>query len=105
MDMENCKKQIQDAFDKEANRERLILCCSCFNMEKKARQAFSLLFPNEISPNVIKGRDRIYKFSLEKNSPHIKAISKLSGKFAYYVELEDGKVVKEYNLVTGARTA
>ena len=85
--------------------ERFILVCSCHNMGKRASETFSMLFPKEKLPQIIKGRDRIYKFSLEKNSPHIKALSKLSGKFAYYVELEDGKVVKEYNLVTGARTA
>ena len=105
MDMENCKKILQDAFDKEANRKRLILCCSCFNMEKKARQAFSLLFPDEVSPDVIKGKDRLYKFAKEINNEHILAISKLSGRFAYYVELEDNKIVKEYDLVRGSRIA
>ena len=105
MDMENCKKILQDAFDKEVNRKRLILCCSCFNMEKKAKEAFSLLFPDEISPDVIKGKDRLYKFSKEINNDHILAISKLSGRFAYYVELEDNKIVKEYDLVRGGRIA
>ena len=105
MNTENMKKQIQDAFDREANKKRLILCCSCFNMEKKAREAFSLLFPDEISPDVIKGKDRLYKFAKEINNDHILAISKLSGRFAYYVELEDNKIVKEYNLITGRRIA
>lgn len=85
---------------------KYILICSCFNMEKKAREAFSLLFPNEVSPTVINGKDRIYKLSLELNNEHIKAISKLSGRFAYYVELdESNKIVKEYNLTTGQRIA
>lgn len=85
---------------------KCILVCTCFNMEKKAREAFSLLFPNEVSPEVIKGRDRISKFAAETKNDHIKALSKLTGRFAYYVELdEDNNIVEEYNLVTGQRIA
>lgn len=83
--------------------EKFILVCSCFNMSKKASEAFSVLFPNELLPTVIKGRDRIYKLSLGKKSPHIKAISRLSGKFAFYIKIEDNKVIEEYNLLTGKR--
>lgn len=89
----------------ESNKKCLILCCSCFNQEKKAREAFSLLFPDEVSPDVIKGRDRLYKFAKEINNDHILAISKLSGRFAYYVELKDNKIVKEYDLIRGSRIA
>ena len=105
MNMDEVKKQISDAFDREAGIQKLILCCSCFNMEKKAREAFSLLFPDEVSPDVIKGKDRLYKFAKEINNDHILAISKLSGRFAYYVELEDNKIAKEYDLVRGGRIA
>ena len=82
-----------------------ILICSCFNMTNKASEAFVTLFPNEVLPDIIKGKDKIYKFSQTINNDHIQAISKLSGKFAFYVEVEDGKVVKEYNLLTGKRIA
>lgn len=82
-----------------------ILTCSCFRMDKKAAEAFSVLFPNMVLPAIIKGRDRIYKLSQQLKNEHIKAISKLSGKFAYYVELDDDKIVKEYNLLTGNRIA
>lgn len=105
MDTDNMKKQIQDAFDREDNRKRLILCCSCFNMEKKSREAFSVLFPDEISPDVIKGKDRLYKFAKEIGNDHILAISKLSGRFAYYVKLEGGKIVEEWDLIHGKRIA
>ena len=105
MNMDEVKKQISDAFDREAGIQKLILCCSCFSMEKKAREAFSLLFPDEVSPDVIKGRDRLYKFAKEINNDHILAISKLSGRFAYYVELKDNKIVKEYDLIRGSRIA
>lgn len=82
-----------------------ILTCSCFRMDKKAAEAFSMLFPNKVLPGIIKGRDRIYKLSQQLNNEHIKAISKLSGKFAYYVESKDGKIIKEYDLLTGKRLA
>ena len=83
----------------------LILCCSCFKMDRKAVQAFSLLFPDEPVPSITKGRDRIYQLGKKLNNDHILAISKLSGKFAYYVEMENNKVVKEYDLVKGTRIA
>lgn len=82
-----------------------ILCCSCHKMDKKASESFSLLFPEEVLPPIIKGRDRIYKFSKEIDNEHIKALSKLSGKFAYYVEIDGDKIVKEYDLVSGKRIA
>ena len=85
--------------------KRYIICCSCFNMTKKASEAFSIMFPNEILPEIVKGRDRVYKLSQELKNEHIKAISKLSGKFAYYVELDDGKITKEIDLVHGRRIA
>ena len=82
-----------------------ILCCSCFNQEKKAREAFSLLFPDAVSPEVIKGKDRLYKFAKEIDNDHILAISKLSGRFAYYVKLEGDKIVEEWDLIHGKRIA
>lgn len=83
----------------------IILCCSCFKMDKKAAEAFSLLFPDKILPSIIRGRDRIYRYAKEIDNDHIIAISKLSGKFAFYLELKKNKVVKEYNLLTGKRVA
>lgn len=84
---------------------KFLLICSCFNMTKKASEAFSILFPNEVLPDIIKGRDRIRKFADKIKNDHIAAISKLSGKFAYFVEIEDGKVVQEWNLLKGSRIA
>ena len=84
--------------------KRLVLTCSCFNMAKRATEAFSVLFQNEQMPPITKGRDRIYKLAKELGNDHILAISKLSGRFAYYVELDDNNIItKEYNLITGAR--
>lgn len=82
-----------------------ILICSCFNMGKKASEAFSVLFPDKVLPEIIKGRDRIFKFAEKTGNEHIKAISKLSGKFAYYICLDDGKITTEYDLLRGRRIA
>lgn len=82
---------------------RYILVCSCHKMDKKASETFCLLFPNEVLPDIIRGRDRIHKLAKELGNDHILAISKLSGKFAYYVEVENGKIIKEINLINGKR--
>ena len=84
---------------------KVILTCTCFNMKKKASSAFAMLFPKEVLPDIIKGRDRISKFAKEVGNDHIAAISKLTGRFAYYVELDGQNIVKEYNLITGKRIA
>lgn len=86
---------------------KYILCCSCFGMEKRAKESFGLLtHGQEELPEIVKGRDRIYKLGKQLSSSHVVAISKLSGKFAYYVELDDDNTItKEINLLTGARTA
>lgn len=85
--------------------QEFILTCSCFRMDKKAAESFSLLFPNNVLPEIVRGRDKIYKLSRSLDNEHIKAISKLSGKFAYYVALESDKIVKEYDLLKGGRIA
>ena len=83
---------------------KYILVCSCHNMSKRASEAFCLLCPNEVLPEIVKGRDRLYKLGKKLGNDHILAISKLSGKFAYYVEIEDNKIIKEVNLLNGRRT-
>lgn len=83
---------------------KYILTCSCHNMGKRASEAFSLLFPNQVLPSIVKGKDRLYKLGKELGNDHLLAISKLSGKFAYYVEIEDNKIIKEVNLLNGKRT-
>ena len=83
-----------------------ILTCSCHNMDKRANEGFSLLFPDSPMPETIRGRDRLHKLGKELINDHIIAISKLSSRFAYYVELDkDNKIIKEYDLLTGRRIA
>ena len=104
MDVNKMKKQISDAFNRETE-TKIILCCSCFRMDKKASEAFALKWPNEPLPNIIKGRDRIYKYAKNINNDHIMAISKISGKFAYYIKLENNKITEEWDLLKGRRVA
>ena len=83
-----------------------ILTCSCHNMGKRASEAFCLLYPNQVLPDIVRGRDRLYKLGKSLGNQHILAISKLSGRFAYYVELDDNNTItKEVNLLSGKRTA
>lgn len=84
--------------------KKYILCCSCYGMEKRAKEAYCILTNGgEVLPDIVRGRDRIYKLGKELGNDHILAISKLSGKFAYYVEIEDNKIIKEINLLNGRR--
>lgn len=85
--------------------EKYILICSCFGQEKRATEAFKVLFHDASIPPIIKGKDRLYKFAKERNNDHLLAVSKLSGKFAYYVEMEGDKIVKEVDLIHGRRIA
>lgn len=84
---------------------KYILVCSCFNMGKRASEAFTTIFPNEVLPEIIKGKDKIFKIASELKNEHIKAISKLSGRFAYYVNLDGDKIIEEYDLIKGRRVA
>lgn len=83
----------------------IILTCSCFRMDKKALEAFSIIFPDRVAPDIIRGRDRIAKFAEKMDNDHIKALSRLSGKFAYYLELNNNKITAEWDLLRGRRIA
>lgn len=82
---------------------RVILTCSCAHQDKKAIEAFKLVFPEAPIPEVVKGRDRIYKLSRQLNSDYIKSISRLSGKYSYYVKVWDDGTIESWNLMTGSR--
>ena len=85
------------------NEREYILVCSCFNQSKKAIEAFNIMFPFNAVPDIIKGRDRIYKLAQELGNEHIKAISKLSGKYSYYVKLDGDKIIEEVDLMRGKK--
>lgn len=81
-----------------------ILICSCFSQAKRASEAFAIRHPDKELPPIIRGRDRIYKLAKELNNPHIEAISKLTGKYAYYIALQNNIITYEEELTTGRRT-
>lgn len=81
----------------------LILICSCFRMDKRAVEAFAVLFPNAPVPEVVKGKDKISKLAQTLGNEHIKAIAKLSGRFAYYIKLDKDKIIEEWDLQKGNR--
>lgn len=84
--------------------ERVILACSCHGQAKKAAEAFCLLYPNSVLPDIIKGRDRVMKFAqAHHNHPHLTALAKISGKYMYYIEMEGDEIIKEINLTNGVR--
>lgn len=80
-----------------------ILTCSCFRMDKRAVEMFATMFPDKVAPEVVKGRDRIFKLAQSLKNEHIKAISKLNSRFAYYVKIDNGIIIEEYDLLRGKR--
>ena len=85
---------------------RIILACACGGSKKNAETGFSVLFPNDELPEMVFGKENIAKFAADHPNDHIKAIAKLTGKFAYYVELDNSNnITKEYDLYTGKRIA
>lgn len=84
--------------------KRYLVCCGCGGMDRKAKATFSVLFPQEEVPPVIRGKDNVQKLATSLDNEHIKALSKLSGKFAYYLELnDDNTITKEVDLLRKAR--
>lgn len=85
---------------------KYLLICNCGGREGKAKSAYEILFPNQPLPTIIKGKESIMKLATEKQNEHLKAIAKLSGKFSYYINLnENNEIIEEYDLITGKRIA
>lgn len=87
---------------------RYILCCKCDGMPKFTKDAFSLLKPGEPTPVIYSGKDEIYKLVNSLNDGNFKnyasALAKNKDKYAYLFEVADnGDIVTQYNLKTGAK--
>lgn len=82
---------------------RYILSCDCSGQKERAIASYNLLFPDTDLPEVVVGREHISVLAFNLKNDHIKSISKVKGIFSYYIEVEDGKIIKEYDLVTGRR--
>lgn len=81
-----------------------ILVCTCHAQDEKAKEAFAVRFPGVPIPPVIKGKANLFAFAEQIHNEHLKAIAKLSGKFSYYVKInDDGVITEEYDLVRGTK--
>ena len=90
----------------------VILVCYCPGIDKRAEAAFKVSAKGKPTPKMYKGRYGIADFCdfLRKQGisgeiiEYARAISKSSGKFAYYMRWNlEGKVEIQYNLLTGKR--
>lgn len=85
---------------------KYIFVCQCSGGPEKAKAAYEILFPNAQMPQIIKGKEAIAKFASQYQNDHLKAIAKLKGNFAYYLDISTtGKITEEYDLITGKRLA
>lgn len=83
---------------------KYLLVCDCSGGKEKAEIAFGILKPNEPTPQVIKGKEAISKLASRYRNDHLRAISKLNGNFAYYMDIADNsRIIEEYDLITGRR--
>ena len=78
-----------------------ILTCSCSGQAKKAEMAYNILRPESKIPEIVIGKEKIFKLGCDLNNMHIKSISKIKGVFSYFVSVSGEEIVEEYNLLTG----
>lgn len=89
---------------------RAILTCKCNDTPEYAKDAFSIIFPDEEIPEVYSGTDRIYSFArqLPENGSayqYVMSISKNRDRFAYYIKEESGELVHMMDLLNKRRLA
>lgn len=83
---------------------KFLLICSCSGRGRKAIMEYDILFPNQPTPPMVKGKEAIAKLASKYNNAHLRSISKLNGNFSYYIEItESGKIVEEYDLILGKK--
>ena len=84
-----------------------IIICGCSGMPRRAESAFHIAFPNKKMPVIYKGKSQITELAGQKTgtnlSRYLLAISKKSGKFAYYIKEDGGDVSLNYDLLKGKR--
>ncbi len=88
---------------------KCIVLCRCSGMEGQAEMAYKIAFPHREVPQIYRGQaaiadiaGRYYGTDFGK---YVLAISKKNGRYAYYLEEEDGKVKIAYDLLKGKRVA
>lgn len=86
---------------------RYIVVCSCSGLDVQAKMAFEIAFPKKEMPEVFRGKNRI-SFLADGHpntnlSRYLQAIAKKNGRYAYYIEEQDGDIVMNYDLLKGKR--
>lgn len=86
-----------------------IVVCKCSGMKEKAVSAFKISNPLKEVPQVVVGANAIGVLAEQKPNTnfcnYLKAISKKSGRYAYYIKEDNGDVVSTYDLIKGKRVA
>ena len=87
-----------------------LFICSCSGVKERATASFKILFPKEEAPEVYRGDAAILKVANKYPNTNVygylEAVSKMNGRFAYFVESDDkGDVIRNYNLLTGKKVA
>ena len=77
-------------------------------MPKFSKEAFSILCPNEETPKIYAGENRIYglvdEYKDTNFGKYASALAKNREKFSYYFEVDEkGDVMLQINLKTGAK--
>lgn len=84
-----------------------LIICGCSGMQHRAESSFKIAFPRKETPTVCRGKSQIAQLAGQRSgtdfSRYLLAISKKSGRFAYYIEEEDGAVSLNYDLLKGKR--
>lgn len=86
---------------------RYIILCKCSGMENEAKMAYKIAFPHKEVPQTYRGQIAVValsdKYSGTDFGKYVLAISKKNGRYAYYLEEEDGSVKMAYDLLKGKR--
>ena len=86
---------------------KYIVVCGCSNVPDKAKMAFNIAFPRQDFPDVFRGTSKIQQLANTKPdtnlSKYLLAIAKKNGRYAYYIEEQDGDIVMNYDLLKGKR--
>lgn len=87
---------------------KYILICKCSNMKQTAEMAYDIAFPNTERPKIY--RDSAISTLIEQKpntnfASYVSAIMKKNGRFAYYIEEENGDIMQVYDLLKGKRVA
>ena len=89
---------------------RVIVCCECPHIPSFAKDSFRIMFQKESLPQSYIGDNEIAKLR-ERVRPdsdfdkYLQALQHNKEKFAYFIEEEDGIIIRMFDLRTGRRVA